>query len=170
MSEEEKEAIEEFKRQLRLAMNIDDIATTIRNGYAQIILNLLEKLQKENEILKEEKAEAWEEWNILEQGSYETEQRLKSENEKLKALDLRNSKMIANMSTRHFQDREKIRNSIPIQKVKDIIDRIDYDIKKTKEIISNGRKNDYQIVRLRAMNTKSLDIKKRLQEMLEGRK
>lgn len=64
---------------------------------------------------------------------------------------------------------------IPVQKVKDIIERIDYDIKKTKEIISNNsniytsnRKNDYQIVRLRAMNTKSLDIKNRLQELLEG--
>lgn len=61
-------------------------------------------------------------------------------------------------------------------KLKDIIDRIDYDIKKTKEIISKNtniyasyRKNDYQIVRLRAMNTKSLDIKKRLQELLENR-
>lgn len=61
------------------------------------------------------------------------------------------------------------------QKIKDIIDRIDYDIKKTKEIISNNsniytsdRRNDYQIVRLKAMNTKSLDIKKRLQELLES--
>ena len=68
-------------------------------------------------------------------------------------------------------------NYIPIQKVKDIIDRIDYDIKKTKEIISKNtniyasyRKNDYQIVRLRAMNTKSLDIKKRLQKLLESKK
>lgn len=64
---------------------------------------------------------------------------------------------------------------ISVQKVKDIIDRIDYDIKKTKKIISKNtnicasyRKNDYQIVRLRAMNTKSLDIKNRLQELLEG--
>lgn len=64
---------------------------------------------------------------------------------------------------------------IPKSKVKDIIDRIDYDIKKTKEIISNdlniytsNRRNDYQILRLRAMNTKSLDIKKRLQELLES--
>lgn len=56
---------------------------------------------------------------------------------------------------------------IPKRRIKDIIDRINYDIKKTKEIISNGRKNDYQIVRLRAMNTKSLDIKKRLQELLK---
>lgn len=61
------------------------------------------------------------------------------------------------------------------QRIEDIIDRIDYDIKKTKEIISkntniyaNYRKNDYQIVRLRAMNTKSLDIKNRLQELLES--
>lgn len=57
---------------------------------------------------------------------------------------------------------------ISVQKVKDIIDRIDYDIKKTKEIISNYRRNDYQITRLKAMNTKSLDIKKRLQELLES--
>ncbi len=64
---------------------------------------------------------------------------------------------------------------IPVQKIKNIIDRINYDIEKTKEIISKNtninasyRKNDYQIVRLRAMNTKSLDIKKRLQELLES--
>ena len=54
------------------------------------------------------------------------------------------------------------------QRIEDIIDRIDYDIKKTKEIISNGQKNNYQITRLKAMNTKSLDIKKRLQELLES--
>lgn len=48
--------------------------------------------------------------------------RILKENEKLKALDSSNSKMIANMSKRHFQDREKIRNSIPVQKVKDKIE------------------------------------------------
>lgn len=70
---------------------------------------------------------------------------------------------------------DELNNSIPKQKIKDIIDRIDYDIKKTKEIISKNtnvhasyRKNDYQILRLRAMNTKSLDIKKRLQKLLES--
>lgn len=68
-------------------------------------------------------------------------------------------------------------NYIHKRKIKDIIDRIDYDIKKTKEIISNdlniytsNRRNDYQILRLRAMNTKSLDIKKRLQKLLESEK
>lgn len=66
-------------------------------------------------------------------------------------------------------------NYISKQKIKDIIDRIDYDIKKTKEIISNdlniytsNRRNHYQIVRLRAMNTKSLDIKNRLQKLLKS--
>ena len=50
--------------------------------------------------------------------------RVLKENEELKALYLSNSKMIANMSTRHFHDREKIRNSIPKQKIKDKIERI----------------------------------------------
>ena len=54
MNEEEKESIEEFRKQLRLAINIDDVTTVIRNDYAQTILNLIEKLQKENE---EQKAE-----------------------------------------------------------------------------------------------------------------
>lgn len=70
---------------------------------------------------------------------------------------------------------QRYSNSISVQKIKEIIDRIDYDIKKTKELISNNsniytsdRKNDYQIVRLRAMNTKSLDIKNRLQKLLES--
>ena len=50
--------------------------------------------------------------------------RVLKENEELKALDLSNSKMIANMSTRHFHDREKIRNSIPKQKIKDKIEEL----------------------------------------------
>ena len=54
MNEEEKESIEEFRKQLRLAINIDDVATTIRNDDAETILNLIEKLQKENEELKSE--------------------------------------------------------------------------------------------------------------------
>lgn len=54
MSEEEKESIEEFRKQLRLAINIDDVTTAIRNDNAQTILNLIEKLQKENKELKEE--------------------------------------------------------------------------------------------------------------------
>lgn len=53
MNEEEKNTVEELEKQLRLLMNIDDITTTIRNDEAQTILNLIEKLQKENEELRE---------------------------------------------------------------------------------------------------------------------
>lgn len=95
--------------------------------------------------------------------------RLQKENEELKERIKEHTLLISPYYVKE--------NFIPIQKVKDIIDRIDYDIKKTKEIISKNtniyasyRKNDYQIVRLRAMNTKSLDIKKRLQELIEGKK
>lgn len=94
------------------------------------------------------------------------------ENKKLKnkLLDtLEGQKVIKEETPQYIKE-----NYILKSKLKDIIDRIDYDIKKTKEIISKNtniyasyRKNDYQIVRLRAMNTKSLDIKNRLQELLE---
>lgn len=125
MNEEEKEAINELWR-----------FDCCYNGQIKTILNLIEKLQKENEELKNKEVTA----------------------RKINELLV-----------------QRYSNSIPVQKVKDTIDRIDYDIKKTKEIISKNtniyasyRKNDYQIVRLRAMNTKSLDIKKRLQELLES--
>jgi hypothetical protein len=45
----------------------------------QHILSAYKRVLKENEILKEEKEQAWEEWNNLEQGSYETEQKLKQQ-------------------------------------------------------------------------------------------
>ena len=51
----------------------------------QHVLSDYKRVLKENEILKEEKEQAWEEWNNLEQGSYETELKLKEENRKLKA-------------------------------------------------------------------------------------
>lgn len=51
MNKEEKETVEELRKQLRLAINIDDVATTIRNDDAETILNLIEKLQKEKEEL-----------------------------------------------------------------------------------------------------------------------
>ena len=76
--------------------------------------------------------------------------RLNKENEELKALDLRNSKIIANMSTRHFQDREKIRNSIPIQKIKDKIEQY-------KKILLNcNRFSD--VDRIKAINERILEL------------
>lgn len=48
------------------------------------ILSEYKKALKENEILKEEKEQAWEEWNNLEQGSYGTEQKLKQQIKELR--------------------------------------------------------------------------------------
>ena len=149
---------------------VKDSLRYILSDYKRV-LKINEVLLKKNEILKEEKEQAWEEWNNLEQGSYETEQKLKQEIEEL-IKTYKSEKKMKNEYVKLYQDLLLKENVIPIQRVKDIIDRIDYDIKKTKEIISNNRRdyqrNDYQIVRLKAMNTKSLDIKKRLQKLLES--
>lgn len=125
--------------------------------------------------------------NELETKRKEYQETYKDVREELKELRKENEELNNKLSLKQFDVNivyndylEKLdeyeRNTIPKSKLKDIIDRIDYDIKKTKEIISKNtniyasyRKNDYQIVRLRAMNTKSLDIKKRLQELLERR-
>lgn len=176
-------------------------------GIFEILLNLIDKLQKENEELKEDRKNnnemialaqnellnymsGYEDGKkhkmtamaqVIENQQYyivrkqmekyeEHIKRLQKENEELKNQEATQRKINELLVQRYS-------NSISVQKVKAIIDRIDYDIKKTKEIISNNsniytsdRKNDYQIVRLKAMNTKSLDIKKRLQELLESEK
>lgn len=76
--------------------------------------------------------------------------RVLKENEELKVSDSSNSKIIANMSTRHFQDREKIRNSIPIQKIKDKIEQY-------KKILLNC--NCFSDVdRIKAINERILEL------------
>ncbi|MEI3388043.1 MAG: hypothetical protein V8R42_06455 [Clostridia bacterium] len=124
--------------------------------------------------------------NELETKRKEYQETYKDVREELKELRKENEELKNKLNLKQFDVNivyndylEKLdeyeRNNIPKSKLKDIIDRIDYDIKKTKEIISKNtninasyRKNDYQIVRLRAMNTKSLDIKNRLQKLLES--
>lgn len=62
-------------------------------------------------------------------------------------------------------------------KVQEEINKIKLDIKYTKQKIKNNQAyspnnnylNEYQIVRLKAMNTKSLDIMKRLQKLIDER-
>lgn len=137
----------------------------------QHILSDYKRVLKENEILNnrcrnlDKEAQGYlEELAGDDTLSTRTMKQLQKENEELKADNYKLHNRINDLL-----------DNIPKSKLKDIIDRIDYDIKKTKEIISKNtniyasyRKNDYQIVRLRAMNTKSLDIKKRLQELLES--
>lgn len=54
MNEEEKQAIEELEKQLRLAINIDDITTNLRNEDVQTILNLVQRLEKQYEELNKD--------------------------------------------------------------------------------------------------------------------
>ena len=144
------------------------------------VLEMNEVLLKENEELKNiELKSKGGAIKVSLEGVLSLENKIKQlekENEELKFKE--RSRIIGEYGDTEIHDviNKTLSNDyISVQKVKDIIDRIDYDIKKTKEIISkntniyaNYRKNDYQIVRLRAMNTKSLDIKKRLQELLES--
>ena len=72
-------------------MQVNVIFREKQNNALNHILSDYKRVLKENEILKDEKTEAWQEWNNLEQGSYETEQKLKQqikqlqkENEELK--------------------------------------------------------------------------------------
>lgn len=105
----------------------------IKNKYKQswlddmdvdFLINSIEKLQCENRALKEGNAEAWEEWNNLEQGSYETEQKLKQqikelqrENEELKERIREHTLLISPYYVKE--------NYIPIQKVKDKIEELE---------------------------------------------
>ena len=159
MTEEEKNAVEFVKERTEELKKIAKRENEL--VYDDIILNLINKLQEENEKLKN---------TDLKQAKIEylevLNEKLQKENEELN-YKLHSKKIALKIYNRY----------IPKSKLKDIIDRIDYDIKKTKEIISKNtniyasyRKNDYQIVRLKAMNTKSLDIKKRLQKLLESEK
>ena len=85
------EIIKIIERKIKEAEHYTDITglcLTLDKELCNAFINILsdyKKILKENEILKEEKEQAWEEWNSLEQGSYETELKLKEENRKLKA-------------------------------------------------------------------------------------
>ena len=99
------------------------------------ILSDYKRVLKENEILKKEKEQAWEEWNNLEQGSYETEQKLKQqikesqrENEELKNQEETARKVNELLVERYS-------TSIPVQKVKD-------KIRKNEEIIDISNDGD----------------------------
>lgn len=130
----------------------------------QHILSAYKRVLKENEILKEEKEQAWEEWNNLEQGSYGTEQKLKQqikelkkENEELKFEERR--RIIGKYGDAEIHDViNKILSNdyIPVQKVKDNIKKLE--IKKEK---ARGERNILE----RFAIEKSINS---LQELLES--
>ena len=113
--------IKSYKEADKCGLSNNDFKNEIKA--LEHILSDYRRLLKENEILKKEKEQAWEEWNNLEQGSYETEQKLKQqikesqrENEELKEKIREHTLLISPYYVKE--------NYIPIQKVKDKIEEI----------------------------------------------
>lgn len=103
MNEEEKKAVEKFRKQLRLAINIDDVTTAIRNDNAKTISNLIEKLQNCINILDDELKERDKTINEKEM----IIEKLQKENEEYyRQLDLDYTE----------------KNFIPKQRIKEIVD------------------------------------------------
>lgn len=166
--EEEIEILEELRTHgyVMLLMKYEDRIKTNRkiDQALEHIVSDYKKVLKENEILKEEKEQAWEEWNNLEQGSYGTEQKLKQqikelkkENEELKFEERR--RIIGKYGDAEIHDViNKILSNdyIPVQKVKDNIKKLE--IKKEK---ARGERNILE----RFAIEKSINS---LQELLES--
>ena len=163
MNEEEKESIEEFRKQLRLAINIDDVTTDIRNDNAQTILNLIEKLQKENEELKNiELKSKGGAIKVSLEGVLSLENKIKQlekENEELKFKE--RSRIIGEYGDTEIHDViNKILSNdyISVQKVKDKIEEY-------KNMLKTYNKAK-DIDRIKAINERILE----LEELLEGKK
>ena len=140
--------IKSYKEADKCGLSNNDFKNEIKA--LEHILSDYRRLLKENETLKKEKEQAWEEWNNLEQGSYETEQKLKQqikelqkENEEL--LELKVSASAHNRILELEKENEELHKEIermksldiyklvedwetsqliPIQKVKDKIEEI----------------------------------------------
>lgn len=107
----------------------------------------LEEKDKEISNLKTELDIAWEDWNNLEQGSYEEEFRLK---EKIKELEDEN----------YIQKKIIFEDCIPKQELIDKIDELEQDIKEFEQIDNTGR--------FKRENCISLYKKEVLEELLEN--
>ena len=152
MNEKEKKAIEELSKKA-VFCNYEERDYPNMICFKKdmlIVLNLIEKLQKENEILKEEKEQGWEEWNNLEQGSYEIEQKLKKqikelqkENKELKEENEYN-KLLLELNNNFTIDKKTGNykwNVIEIQKIKDKIEELNKAYEDSKD--ENGESEYY---------------------------
>lgn len=122
----------------------------------RLLVENIEKLQKENEELKEEKEQAWEEWNNLEQGSYETEQKLKQQ---IKELQKENEELKQEMEKRkwvHIKENGEVEPLFYISK-----DKIREKIKELEE----EKKYYYSQYKIEELNDK-IQV---LQELIEER-
>lgn len=80
-------------------------------------------------------------------------------------INQREIQAIENLIARNKELESALNNSVSNDEIKEVIQRIDYDVKKTREV-KLERYSDYDRVRLKAYITKSNEIKRRLQELL----
>lgn len=126
-----------------------EIYTFFINALEHIVSDY-KKVLKENEILKEEKEQAWEEWNNLEQGSYGTEQKLKQQIKELK------------------KDNEELKKDYynVINKIENKIDILDIAISECIYIDDDDKAYKKAVLKDKLC---LLNQKRALQELLEGR-
>lgn len=176
-TEEEIEILEELRTHgyAMLLMKYEDRIKTNRkiDQALEHIVSDYKKVLKENEILKEEKEQAWEEWNNLEQGSYGTEQKLKQqikelrkENEELKFEERRRTIGKYGDAEIHNVINKILSNDyIPIQKIKDKIEELDIAISECIYIDDDDKAYKKAVKKDKLC---LLNQKRTLQELLEG--
>ena len=196
MNEEERNSIEKVENlikrcdecKLKECINCETNYTEITS--IKRIVDSYKRLLKENETLKKEKEQAWEEWNNLEQGSYETEQKLKQqikelqkENEEL--LELKVSASAHNRILELEKENEELHKEIermksldiyklvedwetgqliPIQKVKAKIEELDIEISTCEYADDDSEEYKQEVEKNKA---ELLMAKKVLQQLLD---
>ena len=103
-----KNSIEEDMKYIHKTLN--DMKIKDEDAFMSAVATIFrdyKRVLKENEILKKEKEQAWEEWNNLEQGSYETEQKLKQQIKELRKENegLKEERQIVGIPVRNKRDR-----------------------------------------------------------------
>ena len=154
-----------YENRIKTNRKIDQALEHIVSDYKKVL--------KENEILKEEKEQAWEEWNNLEQGSYGTEQKLKQqikelrkENEELKFEERRRTIGKYGDAEIHNVINKILSNDyIPIQKIKGKIEELDIAISECIYLDEDDEKYKKAVEKDKLC---LLNQKRALQELLEG--
>ena len=140
------------KEKINRADELINIQETILSAYKRVL--------KENEILKEEKEQAWEEWNNLEQGSYGTEQKLKQQ---IKELKKENEELNYKLHSKKIA-LEIYNRYIPKQKVKDKIEELKQERDETYTKFLGGNRTDENLSTRGKMIEGGIKV---LQELLE---
>ena len=104
------------------------------------ILSDYKRVLKENEILKEEKEQAWEEWNNLERGSYETKQKLKQQIKELQKENEEWDRKFCNLQNLYFklQDESELKRKEYQETYKDVREELKELKKENEELKSDN--------------------------------